>query len=280
MGTLRDRMLQDMRLAGLAESTRTTYVQAVRSMAKFFMRAPDQLSDADLRRYFLHVTEERKVGRKTLGVYLSAVRFLFLRTLGREMPTLELVRPMRGSKLPEVLSERQVRALLEAVRNATLQMLLTMIYSCGLRLSEGLGLCTEHINGQRLELHVCGKGSRERYVPLAPTVLDRLRDYWRQHRPAKPWLFVNSRTGRPYACATVQQAFRQARNAAAINKQVTVHSLRHSYATHLLENGVDIRVIQALLGHRSIRTTTVYTRITGKVRDQAAETVARLMSDL
>lgn len=280
MTALRERMIQDMRLAGLAENTRNSYVQAVRTMTKFFMRPPDQLSDADLRRYFEHVTCERKVARKTLGVYLCAARFLFVRTLGRDLPVLHLVRPPRGSKLPVVLSEEEVRVLLEAVRNAVLQTLLTLIYSCGLRLSEGLGLHTEHIDGQRLELHVHGKGAQERYVPLAPSVLDRLRDYWQHHRPPKPWLFVNPRTGKLYSRAAVQRAFRQARDASGIAKPVTVHSMRHSYATHLLENGVDIRVIQALLGHRSIRTTTIYARITGKVRDQAAETVARLMSDL
>ncbi len=280
MSALRERMIQDMRLAGLAEGTRNSYVQAVRTMTKFFMRSPDQLSDEDLRRYFVHVTAERKVARKTLGVYLAAVRFLFTRTLGRDLPVLDLVRPMRGSKLPVVLSEEEVRALLEAVRNAVLQTLLTVVYSCGLRLSEGLGLRTDQIDGQRLELHVCGKGAQERYMPLAPAVLGRLRDCWRHHRPAKPWLFVNPGTGRLYSCAAVQRAFRQARDAANISKPATVHSMRHSYATHLLENGVDIRVIQVLLGHRSIRTTAVYACITGKLRDQVAETVARLMSDL
>lgn len=155
-----------------------------------------------------------------------------------------------------------------------------MIYSCGLRLSEGLELGTEHIDGQRLELHVRGKGAQERYVPLAPSVLDKLRSYWQHYRPPKPWLFVNPRTGKLYSRTAVQRAFRQARDTSGIAKPVTVHSMRHSFATHLLENGVDIRVIQALLGHRSIRTTTIYARVTGKVRDQAAETVARLMADL
>lgn len=112
MTPLRQRMIEDMRLAGLAENTRNSYVQAVRTMARFFMRPPDDLSDEDLRRYFLHVTDERKVARRTLGVYLCAIRFLFTRTLGRQLPVLDLVRPLRGSKLPVVLSEQEVRTLL------------------------------------------------------------------------------------------------------------------------------------------------------------------------
>lgn len=280
MGALRERMMTDMCLAGFAENTRKSYVQSVCTMTRFFMRPPEELSDADLRRYFEHVTGERKVARNTLSVYLSAIRFLYTRTLGRTLPILALVRPPRGRALPTVLGEPEVRRLLSEVRHPVLRTTLLLIYSCGLRLSEGLGVHVEDVDGERLELRVRGKGAVDRYVPLAPAVLERLRQHWREHRPAAPWLFVNPETAKPYTASTVQHAFRQARDAAGIGKPARVHTLRHSYATHLLENGVDIRVIQVLLGHRSIRTTLVYVHITGKVRDQAAETVARMMADL
>lgn len=282
--TLTDRMVEDMQLRGFAQRTRDSYLTAVNVLARFCGRDRDalgSLTEEEVRRFFLHLVTERRASRSTLIVYRSGVRFLFEVTLGRAWPVLHLVQPLKRHSLPVVLSLAEVRVLVRAVRDLRAQTCLTTIYSCGLRLSEGMKLTVADIDSQRMVVHVReGKGGRDRYVPLADRTLEVLRFYWRSWRPAKPWLFPNRDGTGPLSPTSLQRTFAAVVRASGLEKHASIHTLRHSYATHLLERGVHLRVIQELLGHRSPRTTAVYTHITPAVTRTLHATVNSLMAAL
>ena len=292
MHTLTERMGEDMRLRGFAPRTQESYRRAVAGLATHVARTPDglaTLTEAEVRAFFLHLVAERKVSRSTLIVYRSGVRFLVEVTLGRTWPVFDLVRPATRHALPVVLSVAEVHQLLPLVRDLRARMTLTVIYSCGLRLSEGVGLLTRDIDSARMVVHVrAGKGGRDRYVPRPTRTLDLLRAYWRASAPARhgaiaargPWLFPNRTATGSLGPTSLQRTFAAVVRASGLTKHASIHTLRHSYATHLLECGVHLRVIQELLGHRSPATTAVYTHITPTVTSALHHTVNTLMAPL
>jgi site-specific recombinase XerD len=282
-------MLEDLKLRGMSESTQEAYVRAVRQLAEHYKKSPDQISDEELRQYFLYLKNVRGIAENTLRVSLSGIKFYYKYTLGREFPTLELMRVPRMKKLPVVLSISEVRQILGCVRRLRYRACLTLIYSCGLRLREGLFLKVENIDSERMCIHVQkGKGCKDRYVPLFQGTLELLRQYWAKHRHPV-WLFpapdqprgAPSKTAtKPMNASGVQFVFRAAVKECGIRKHATVHTLRHSYATHLLEAGVNLRIIQSYLGHSSLSSTTIYTHLTQKVEIPAVEAVNQVMEQI
>jgi integrase/recombinase XerD len=286
---LRQRLLEDLQLHGLAAKTQDAYVRVVRQLAEYYHRSPDQISEDELRQYLLHLQRDKHVAASTFTIALCGLKFFYEQTLQRTWTIFELARPAETSRLPVVLSTAEVRLVLNAVRLQPYRVCLTVLYASGLRLREGVELEVADIDGARGLLHIRqGKGRQDRYVPLPPHALEQLRQYWATHRdprwvfPAR-WHALASRGGaapQPMDPSSVQKAFRAAVRAAGIIKPATVHTLRHSYATHLLEAGVDLRVIQLYLGHRSPRTTARYTHLTSPTEQRALAAINRVMAEV
>jgi integrase/recombinase XerD len=289
MTRLRQRMVEDMQLRGLSARTQGSYVAAVRQLAEHYHRSPDQLTEEDLREYFLYLTNEKKVARPTATIALCGIRFFFEQTRSRTWTTLRFVRPAPEHKLPVVLSRDEVRRVLQAIRMPVYRACLTTIYAGGLRLLEGARLQVAQVDSARMVLHIHGKGKQDRYVPLAAPLLLMLRTYWRTHR-SPGWLFPAptrhglthslAHNGGPVTRSSLQSAFRRAVRRCGITKAAHVHSLRHAYATHLLEAGVNLRIIQETLGHRSARTTQIYTHLTQEVRATLTDPLTHLVDGL
>lgn len=290
MTPLRQRMIDDMQLKGLSASTQQGYLNAVRRLAEHYHRSPDQLSEEDLRQYFLYLANERKAARSTATIAICGIRFFYEQTLGLQLGTLHLVRPPRRKKLPAILSRDEVRRALTAVRIPAYRACLTTIYACGLRANEGAHLRVEDVDSGRMFLHIVqGKGNRDRFVPLPEPTLQMLRAFWKTHR-SRPWLFPAparpwrdhglTSADRPVDRRCLHAAFKRALRHCGIAKAAHVHTLRHSYATHLLEAGVNLRIIQESLGHRSARTTQLYTHLTQEIRDAIKESLNQIMQDL
>jgi len=282
MTTLRQKMIEDMQLHSFAERTQDSYLRTVRQLAAYFNKPPDRINEEELRQYFLYLKNVKKASRSTITLALCGIKFFYERTLQRQWATLALVRPPREKKLPVVLSVEEVRQVLERVRRWRYRVCLSTIYACGLRLQEGLHLQIGHIDGARQLVHVChGKGGKDRYVPLPQSVLEMLRQYWATHRDPI-WIFPSSHqtVKGPMNASGVQRAFQGALLDSGIQKPATVHTLRHSYATHLLENGLNLRLIQSYLGHASPNTTAIYTHLTQPSEDLAIQAVNRVVAGL
>jgi len=285
---LRQRMIEDLQLHGLSAKTQDLYIRAVRQLAEHYRKSPDLITEAELRQYFLYLQQEKQVAPRTFTVALCALKFFYERTLDRHWPILNLARAPRQDPLPEVLSVSEVHQILACLREPRYQACLGTIYACGLRVNEGVHLQVPDIDGARQLVHVRqGKGGRDRYVPLPQALLEHLRRYWQTHRhavwlfPARPvvgaaWSSVTT----PLSVRSVQNAFQAALQASGVQKAATVHTLRHSYATHLLEAGVNLRLIQAYLGHRSAQTTALYTHLTQPTEQLATEAINRVIADL
>jgi len=288
MTPLRQRMIEDMQLRDLAPNTQIAYTRSVRQLAEYYGKSPKNVSEEELRRYFLYLKNEKRVASKTFTVIFSAIKFFYRYTLKQDWPTFDLIQPQKEQKLPVVLSRGEVRHLLDCVRRDHYRVCLSTIYACGLRVSEGATLQVADVDGERKVLHVrCGKGKKDRYVPLPESNLRMLRRYWASHRnptwifPTPPRRCPDQSTAPDHmSVAGVQQAFRLALCDSGIQKPATVHTLRHSYATHLLEDGVSLPVIQAYLGHAHISTTAIYLHLTPTSEEAAVETIDRLMADL
>jgi len=269
-------MIEDMQLRGLAERTQESYVLAVKQLAAYYRRSPEEIGEQELREYFLYLKNERKVSRSTQTQALCGIKFFYERTLGWEWPLFELIRPPKEEKLPVVLSIREVGCILKCVRTSHYRVCLGLIYSCGLRLP------VKGIDGERKQVHVYGgKGNKDRYVPLPEVTLEMLRQHWRTHRN-RVWLFPQMKgdADRPMDPTGLQKAFRAARQASGVQKEATVHTLRHSYATHLLEAGVDLRTIQRHLGHRSLTTTARYLHLTEHSQAQSRQAIDQMLRTL
>jgi site-specific recombinase XerD len=281
-------MIEDLQLRGMSERTQEMYVRAVRQLAQHFHTSPDQITEEDLRQYFLHLRNVKKYSRSATTIALCGIKFFFEHTLKRPWTTLTFVRPPREKKLPVILSSEEVRAILRHVRLLRYRAGLTTIYSCGLRLQEGTHLRVPDIDRARRLLHIRhGKGGKDRYVPLPHRTLELLRHYWVTHRHPVLIFPAPGRGGihAPPATASmpkssVQGAFREALQESGVNKLACVHTLRHSWATHLLEAGVNLRLIQEYLGHSSPTTTSVYTHLTARAEQLGSEAINRIMSDL
>jgi len=288
MTALRQRMIEDMQLRGLSTYTQTAYVRAVRNLAEYYKKSPDQISEEEIRQYFLYLTNEKQIAHSTCTVALCGIRFFFEYTMQRGWSAFDLIRPPKKRKLPIVLSREEVVRLLRCVTRPHHQTCLSTIYACGLRVSEGVALQVADIDSERMTLYVReGKGGKDRYLPLAQHTLDQLRQHWTRHRNPE-WLFP-ARTNRGalqvratthMTAPAVRSAFRTALAKSNIRKPVTVHTLRHSWATHLLEAGISLRLIQIYLGHRSPRTTALYTHLTERGEAQVADAVNTLAGGL
>ena len=282
MTALRQKMNEDMQLHGFAERTQDSYLRAVRQLAAYFNKPPDQISEEELRQYFLYLKNVKNASHSTITLALCGIKFFYERTMQRQWATLALVRPQREKKLPVVLSVGEVRQILARVRRWRYRVCLSTIYACGLRLQEGLHLQISHIDGARQLVHVChGKGGKDRYVPLPQPILEMLRQYWGTHRDPV-WIFPSSHqtVKGPMNASGLQRAFHGALLDSGIQKPATVHTLRHSYATHLLEAGLNLRLIQVYLGHASPNTTAIYTHLTQPSEDLAIQAVNHVVAGL
>ncbi len=288
MSELRKRMIECLQLRGLAERTQEAYTRAVCQLAAHYHKSPDQISEAELRQYFLYLKNVKRYSRNTMTVAICGIRFFYEQTLQRNWAIFGIVRPAPEKKLPVILSLAEVRQILGRVRLPRYQVCLTTIYSCGLRLQEGTHLQVADIDSARMMIHVRhGKGAKDRYVPLPQRTLELLRQYWVTHRnplllfPAEGRGHIDlAQATEPMSKSSVQDAFRAALKESRLNKRASVHTLRHSWATHLLEAGVNLRLIQEWLGHSSPATTSVYTHLTVKAEQLGAVTINQLMSDL
>jgi integrase/recombinase XerD len=280
MTELQRRMIQDMELRGLKENTQKAYLDAVKDLARHYNRPPDVLSEEDIRRYVLHLTKVRRCSKSTLRVRLFGIKFLFRYTLRRPLPIFDLIRLPRDRKLPTVLSRQEVRQLLAQIRRPAARLSALVMYSCGLRVTAASRLHAADIDSRRMMVCVRnGKGSKDQYVPLPQRTLELLRGYWREHHP-ESWLFPDRSGSKPIRRDTVLKCIRAAALDAKLTKRIGCHTLRHSYATHLLEDGVDLRTIQMLLGHRSIRSTIGYLHLTQKAMKNVHRSLNDLMGDL
>jgi integrase/recombinase XerD len=288
MSELRKRMIECLQLRGLAERTQEAYTRAVRQLAAHYHKSPDQISEAELRQYFLYLKNVKHYSRNTMTIAICGIRFFYEQTLNRNWAIFGIVRPAPEKKLPVILSPAEVRDVLRRVRLLRYQVCLTTLYSCGLRLQEGTHLQVADIDSRRLMIHVRhGKGGKDRYVPLPERTLELLRQYWVTHRnpvllfPAEGRAHIDlSQATDPMSKSSLQKAFRAALIESGNNKRASVHTLRHSWATHLLEAGVNLRLIQEWLGHSSPATTSVYTHLTVKAEQLGAAAINQIMSDL
>lgn len=288
MTPLRQRMIEDLQLKGYSEGTQKLYVNSVRQLCEHYGKTPGRITEEDLRQYFLYGKNEKKWSRSTSTIALCGIKFFFENTLKRPWPTLLFIRPGRDKKLPVVLSRDEVRRILANIQLLRYRVCLSTIYSCGLRLSEGIHLRVQNIDRDRGVIAIRdSKGNKDREVPLPQKTLDLLREQWKSHRN-KCLLFPSATRGAthmataqdPFSKSSVQSALQSAVKSAGINKKATVHSLRHSWATHLLEAGVNLRLIQVWLGHKSPSTTSIYTHLTEKAKTMAVKTINELMADL
>lgn len=285
---LRERMRQDLTLAGYAERTQECYLRAVRQLAQHYRQSPDTLSDQQIRDYFLHLKEDRKFARGSMSIAFSGIRFFFDKTCPKDLPSLKLIRVRHEKAIPVVLSREEVARIMQCVRILRYRAVLTTIYSCGLRIQEGTHLQIADMHADRMVIHVHrGKGAKDRYVPLPLPTLMLLRHFWATHRNPL-WLFPAPERGgagmttatRPIPLSSVQIAFRKALIESTVKKSAHVHTLRHSYASHLLEVRVSLQAIQAYLGHSDIKTTTIYTHLTPAIKQTAQAAINRIMASL
>lgn len=261
MTPLRQRMIEDMRVRNLSPNTIAIYVAAVAKFSQFFHRSPALLGPEEIRAYQVHLVQEKKVSWSAFNIAVSAMKFVYTVTLAKDWAVQKIPYAKTPKTKPVILSMEEVCTFLEALCNIKYRVLVMIAYATGLRHSEILHLRVSDIDSQRMMIRVeSGKGNKDRYVPLSPTLLAWLRAYWKIARPAC-YLFPGKVPGMPLTRESVCRAIQRARRASGICKAVNLRMLRHSFATHLLESGTNIRIIQALLGHRSLNTTAIYTTV-------------------
>jgi len=286
MTPLRQQMIAALQLSGKGERTQQAYVREVRLLAQFYRKSPALISEQELQQYVLHRKNIDRLAPSSMRICYSAIRFFYHHVLGRDWKTLDLIRAESEHRLPAILSLEEVHRLLNAATPLPHRVYFTTVYSCGLRLHEALSLQVSDIDSPRHMIHVHrGKGAKDRYVPLPHETLELLRLYWKTHRNPT-WLFpACGRDQKQMAIATspmsrssVQGAFRKAtQRAGIIKRDVGVHTLRHSYATHLLEAGVNLRAIQRYMGHAHLETTMLYLHLTQKGQEDAYQRIDTLM---
>ena len=262
MTPLRQRYRQDLQLRNYSPKTQQVYEECVSLFARHFGKSPELLGPEQIRTYQLYLAHEKQASWSRFNQTVCALRFLYRHTLHKDWIIQHIPFPRKESRLPQVLSLEEVSRFLQAIPQLKYRILLTTIYATGLRASEALHLEVADIDSPRMSIRVRqGKGHKDRYALLSPKLLVLLRQYWKAVRPTR-WLFPSSAPDRPVSLDSLQEAVRRARRASGLVKRVTAHTLRHSFATHLLESGTNIRVIQVLLGHNSLRTTARYTHVT------------------
>jgi len=286
---LRKKMVEDMQLRGYAERTQSSYARAVRQLENYWHLAAEEIGEQQVRDYFLYCKNDAGWSAATMRIAYSGIKFFYTQTLPMEWETIKLLKIKRLSTPPTVLSIDEVRWILKTARTPQIKAFLSTVYSCGLRLSEALGLEVGDIDRERMTLRVRdGKGAKERYVPLPKSTYELLREYWKTHRnprlvfPALGRRHDEGRTAdRPMAHSSVQGALRRIlKQLPAIKKHATIHTLRHSYATHLIEEGVNLRIVQQYLGHASLVNTMIYLHVTDLGNDDASGRINRLMGGI
>jgi site-specific recombinase XerD len=261
MSKLSDEMLTDLQLKGITVRTQKIYLREVRNLAKYFGKSPDELGESDIKAYLLHLRNERKVSEGTYRFYSYGLKFFYKHTLKRDYVMEKILFPKQKKQLPVVLDLKEVDALFSVTTNLKHKAILMMTYSSGLRVSEAAHLKVADIDSKRMMVRIKqGKGGKDRYSILSHAALECLRSYWKKYRP-KEWLFGGKDKNEPISTSSIQQLFHKAKRLTGIKKPVTVHTLRHSFATHLVEAGTSLHHVQLLLGHRSPNTTTVYLHV-------------------
>jgi integrase/recombinase XerD len=264
MGELRNQMEMDMRLRRFSPKTIACYLACMKGVARHFRKSPAELVDEEIRAYLHHLMEERKVSQSVLVQTYSALKFFFEKTLQKQWNVFRIPRCKQRRKLPGVLTREEVELILSATKNLKHRAILMTIYSAGLRIGEVTRLKVSDIDSGRMMIRVNeGKGLKDRYTLLGERNLEMLRCYWKAYRPLE-WLFPGRNASCPVSTSAIQRVFKTSLEKAGIKKKASVHTLRHCFATHLLESGTDLYYIQRLLGHKSAGTTSVYLHITGK----------------
>jgi len=261
MGKLRDQMLVDLQLCGAKPRTQETYLREAENLAKYFNRSPANLGENELKEYLLYLIKERHLSEGTFRYYVAGLKFLYRTTLKREWPVEKIKHPRAKIKLPVVLSLSEVESLFSVTRNIKHKAMLMITYSSGLRVSEAARLRLTDIDSKRMTVRISqGKGGKDRYSILSQKTLEHLRQYWKKYRPTE-WLFEGQNKDHHISSFTIQAVFRIAKKRARIIKPASIHTLRHSFATHLIEAGTSLHHVQLLLGHRSPTTTTIYLHV-------------------
>jgi integrase/recombinase XerD len=255
MGKLHDGMKGDLLLKAYSPHTQSAYLRCACHFAKPYMRSPEEMGEQEIRDFLLHLVRDRKASPATLSIYVNTLKFLYNITLKRPEAVQEIPHPKRPKTLPVILSPEEVLRIFKAVRSVKHKAIMATAYAAGLRISEVCGLRIVDIDSQRSRIHVrSGKGKKDRYVMLGESLLALLRQYYQKVRPKGEYLFPGHKPHRPICTTAVRQVLRKVVRETGLAKKVTMHTLRHCFATHLLEAGTDIRILQVLLGHSSIRT--------------------------
>lgn len=261
MTTLRKQMLEDLQRRNYAESTQLSYIRHVAEFAKLFDRNPADLGPEEVKQFQLHLLQQKKVSWATYIQAMAALRFVYVKTLGQTFMADKIPYPRRPKQLPVVLSQQEITRLLDVARSLKHRALMMVLYGAGLRVSEACQLEPADIDSHRMVIHVRqGKGQKDRDVMLSAVLLDTLRQYWKAERPA-PWLFPGKDPAKPLTTKAVFLMVQKTGVRAKLAKAISPHTLRHSFATHLLESGTDLRTIQLLLGHADLSTTVIYLHV-------------------
>lgn len=271
MSPLRKQMDEDLVVRGRSPRTRESYLRAVAALAKHYGRSPDRISAPEVQRYLLHLIQEKRLAWSSCNIALSGLKFFYRVTLKRSQAQFELPTPRQPQKLPQILAPEEVVRIIEAADNPKHRAILMTTYAAGLRLSEVCHLKVANIDSARMTIHIeLGKGAQDRYTPLSARLLTELRRYWMLHRP-KQWLFGGARDPHaPILPHSVQRIFQRAKARAGITKDCGIHGLRHAFATHLLEAGVDVPTIQHMMGHGHVSSTLRYFHLARKHLGQVA----------
>lgn len=288
MKSILNKVTQDLQLASYSPRTVESYSYHVGKFLAYFKKDPRLISEDEIRHYFLFLKNKKKLSGSASAQAISGIKFLFQKTLDVDFKVFGIVKNPRGKKLPVILTRREVKEVLTKVRILRHRACLTLIYSCGLRLHEAVSIAPADIDSQRMVIHVKNaKGRKDRIVPLPQYTLKLLRKHYKTHRngkyifpaPGRGCIYEKNAT-KPLPDSSIQTVLKKALRQVGIIKNVSVHNLRHSYATHLLEAGVDIRIIQKYLGHKSISSTMIYTHLTPIISENVQQKVDKLMSEL
>lgn len=290
-GSLYARMAEDLHLGGMSERTHAGYLRAVRKLADFCRTSPDKITEDQLRRFFLHMKNELHYAHGTLRVAFSGIKFFYTRTCQRDWQTLRQMKLQHVKSLPEVLTRKQVLQIVLAANTQRMAVYFWTVYSLGLRMQEGLNLQVGDIDAERGMVHIHrGKGAKDRYIPLPTATLQLLRQYWLTHRHPKLLFPADGRdhqlaadkrastAATPMSPTAVQGAIKKITRQIDFGKKVSLHTLRHSYATHLLEAGVSLKAIQKYLGHSSLQTTMVYLHLTETAEADARQKIEQMFA--
>ena len=280
--------VNDLKLAGYSQRTVETYAYHIMKFIQYFDKDPADINEDDIKRYFIYLKDTKKLGPSATAQAISGVKFFLQKTMDKDFRVFSFVRNPRGKKLPVILTRKEVQKVLSLIRILRHKACLTLIYTCGLRLHEATTIAPADIDSQRMFVHIKdAKGKKDRLVPLPTATLHILREHYKTHRnprfvfPAPGRGGIQEKTARrPLPDSSIQTVLKAALKQAAVFKNISVHNLRHSYATHLLEAGIDIRIIQKYLGHKSIASTMIYTQLTPIISENVKQKVDRLMSGL